>query len=266
MRRITFIRSFALSCTLALSLIPGLSHAQSTLQAVKSRGTMIAGVRFDAPPYGFVDASGKNIGIDIEIAEEIAKRLGVKLELVRVTGQSRIPTLNSGKIDLLVAALTRTAEREKVVDFTMTYITDGAAVVVKKGSPIKTPADLNGKTVSFVQGTTVDAGLKEAAPSAQPMKYQEYPAAFLAFQQGLADAFIGQALGLDQFLKSDPGKYEVLTKLLYPDPTAIGVRKGESEWKAAIDQQLKAIVLDGTWSRIVKKYVSVPVEMPKVAS
>jgi ABC-type amino acid transport substrate-binding protein len=265
MRRITFIRTLAACCTIGLVAIPGVSHAQSTLQAVKSRGTMIAGVRFDSPPYGFVDASGKNVGFDIDFAEEIARRMGVKLELVRVTGQSRIPTLNSGKIDLLVAALTKTAEREKVVDFTMTYITDGAAVVVKKGSPIKTPADLNGRSVAFVQGTTVDAGLKEAAPNAQPIKYQEYPAAFLAFQQGLADAFIGQAFGLDQFLKAEPGKYEVLTKWLYADPIAIGVRKGDTEWKNALDTQLKAIVADGTWNKIVKKHVSIAVEAPKVS-
>lgn len=264
MQRHTFIRDLIAACALAAALAPGLSRAESTLQAVKARGTMIAGVRFDAPPYGFVDANGRNVGFDIEFAEEIARRLGVKLELVRVTGQSRIPTLNSGKVDLLVAGLTRTAEREKVVDFTLTYITDGAAVVVKKGSPIKSPADLNGRPVSFVQGTTVDAGLKEVAPSAQPIKFQEYPAAFLAFQQGVADAFIGQAFGLDQFLKSDPGKYEVLTKWLYADPIAIGVRKGDTEWKNVLDTQLRAIISDGTWNKVVKKYVSVPVETPQV--
>lgn len=265
MRRINLTRCLTITLALALSLFANASQAQSTLQTVKSRGSMIAGVRFDAPPYGFVDASGKNIGLDIEIAEEIAKRLGVKLELVRVTGQSRIPTLNSGKVDLLIAALTRTAEREKVVDFTMTYITDGAAVVVKKGSPIKTPADLNGRSVSFVQGTTVDAVLKEAAPQAQPLKFQEYPAAFLAFQQGVTDAFIGQALGLDQFLKADPGKYEVLPKYLGADPAGIGVRKNDTEWKNMLDTQLKAIVIDGTWAKIVKRYVSIPIETPKVS-
>jgi len=66
-------------------------------------------------------------------AEEIAKRLSVRLELIQVTGQSRIPTLNSGKIDLLLAALTHTRAREKAVDFSITYVQDGLGIMVKKG-------------------------------------------------------------------------------------------------------------------------------------
>ncbi|WP_083745410.1 transporter substrate-binding domain-containing protein [Variovorax sp. KK3] len=262
MKRSMFVRAAALAALLGTSLFAQ-AQSTSTLQTVKSRGTLIAGVRFDSPPYGFVDAAGKNIGFDVEFAEDIAKRLGVKLELVRVTGQSRIPTLTAGKVDMLIAAITKTAEREKVIDFTTTYVTDGSAVVVRKGSPIRTPSDLNGRAVSFVQGTTADAGLKEQAPQAVVTKFQEYPAAFLAFQQGVTEAFIGQALGLDQYIKTDPSKYEVLPKLVIVDPIAIGVRKGDDEWRTALDGQLKAMVADGTWDRIIKKYVSTPVEKPK---
>jgi ABC-type amino acid transport substrate-binding protein len=264
MRR-TVLSSLAIALAFILTFVASKAQAESTLQVVKARGAMIAGVRFDAPPYGYVDANGQNVGFDVEIGAEIAKRLGVRLELIRVTGQSRVPTLISGKVDLLVAALTRTAEREKVVDFTMTYITDGSAVVVKKGSPIKTPSDLNGRTVSYVQGTTADAGMKQLAPQAQVTKFQDYPAAFLAFQQGITEAFIGQALGLDQFLKSDAGKYEVLHDLVVVDPTAIGVRKDDTEWKDALNEILKAMITDGTWSKIITKYVSIPVETPKVS-
>jgi ABC-type amino acid transport substrate-binding protein len=264
MRLKNILTQLTIALTAVVALFCGHAHAESTLKVVKDRGTMIAGVRFDSPPYGYVDASGQNVGFDVEIAGEIAKRLGVKLELVRVTGQSRIPTLTSGKVDLLVAALTKTAEREKVVDFTMTYVTDGSAAVVKKGSPIKKISDLNGKTVSFVQGTTADAGMKEKAPQALITKFQEYPAAFLAFQQGITEAFIGQALGLDRFIKTDADKYEVISELVVEDPTAIGVRKDDTEWKDTLNGLLRDMVKDGTWSKIMTKYVSIPLEAPKI--
>src|SRR4051812_47169366 len=140
------------------------AQAQSSGDAVRARGTLIAGVRFDTPPFGFIDASGKNVGIDIEIAQHIARRLGVKLELMQVTGQSRIPTLNSGKVDMLVAALTRTEERAKAIDFTVTYINDAIGILVKKGTQINNVGDLRGKTISTVQGNTVGPAVKRLAP------------------------------------------------------------------------------------------------------
>ena len=248
---------------LALLFCSGPSQAQSTLQTVKSRGTLIAGVRFDTAPYGFLDASGKNVGIDVEIAEEMARRLGVKLELIQVTGQSRILTLNSGKIDLLLAALTHTRAREKAVDFSITYVQDGLGIMTKKGSAIQKLGDLNGKSVATVQGTTLTAPLKKVAPQARVAEYPEYPQAFLAFQQGLADSFGADLTVLDKFLKSDPNA-EILSVALAPEPIAIGMRKNDSEWRNTLNGLLQDMVTDGTWERITKKYVSLSLPAPEV--
>lgn len=239
------------------------ADAQSALETVKSRGTLIAGVRFDTPPYGTVDAAGKNVGIDIEIAQDMAKRLGVKLELVQVTAQSRIPLLTSGKVDLLLAALTHTREREKVVDFSITYILDGVRIMVKKGSSIRGPDDLSGKSVSTVQGSTNIPILKRVAPNARVIEYQEYPQAFLALKQGLADAFVTDLFILDKFAKSDPS-FEVVGPYLAPEPIAIGVRKNDSAWRNALNDLLQDMVLDGTWARIVKAHVNVSIPAPEV--
>lgn len=239
------------------------SEAQSTLQAVKSRGAMIAGVRYDTPPFGYVDASGKNIGIDVEIGEEIARRLGVKLELSQVTGQSRIPTLNSGKIDLLLAALTHTREREKAIDFSITYLHDGLGVLVQKDSGIRELKDLDGKSISTVQGTTITAPLKKVAPQARVVEYPEYPQAFLALRQGLTDAMVADTIVLDKFMQQE-ASLEILPKYLSPEPIAIGIRKNDSEWRNTLNGLLIDMVNDGTWDRIVKKYVSVTMPTPEI--
>src|SRR4051812_17587387 len=83
-----------------------MSGAQAgTLEDVKTNGVLTAGVRTDLAPFGMLDQSGKTVGLDIAIAEEIARRLGVKLELVPVTGAARIPTLQAGKVDVVLAGL-----------------------------------------------------------------------------------------------------------------------------------------------------------------
>src|SRR5437763_6634187 len=77
--------------------------ASSTFEEVKARGKMIAGVRYDSPPFGSLDSNGKVVGFDIDLINDIAKRLGVGIELVQVTAKTRIPTLESGKIDIIAA-------------------------------------------------------------------------------------------------------------------------------------------------------------------
>ena len=254
-----FLKTVLAVMMLVLMARPGC--AQSTLEAVKSRGAIVVGVRFDSPPYGYVDDNGKNVGIDVDLAGEIAKRLAVKLTLLQVTGQSRIPTLNSGKVDLLMADLTHTREREKAIDFSETYIEDGIAVMVRKDGTVQDPADLDGKSVSFVQGSTANAALRRVAPGARVTEYQEYPQAFLAFRQGVTDAFISDALTLDQFLKTDDG-LRILPKYLAPEPIAIGLRKNDSAWRDTLNGALQDMVADGTWDRVVKKYVTIPMQRP----
>lgn len=239
------------------------ASAQSTLDAVKGRGALIAGVRFDTPPYGSLDASGKSVGIDIDIASEVAKRLGVRLQLLQVTGQTRIPQLNAGKVDLLLAALTRTPEREKAVDYTMIYFMDDIRMLVRKGSNIRVPADLSGKNVTTVQGSTNVPILKREVPDAKVQLFPEYPQAFLALRQGLADAMVTNGVILDQFVKAD-SNFEVVGSFGAPEYIGIGVRKDDPAWRKALNDILRDMVKDGTWDRIVKSHVSIEVPRPEL--
>src|SRR4051812_10182322 len=127
----------AVAVLLSAMLLPIAASQASTLDEVKARGKLIAGVRYDSPPFGYLDPAGTVVGFDIDLIREIAKRLGVELELVQVTAKTRIPTLEAGKIDVIAAALTHTRERDKVLDFTISYVLDGQKLMVPKGSPIR---------------------------------------------------------------------------------------------------------------------------------
>jgi len=238
------------------------AQAGSTLDEVKARGTLVAGVRYDSPPFGYLDPSGKVVGFDIDLISDIAKRLGVGIELVQVTAKTRIPMIESGKIDVIAAVLTHTRERDRVIDFSISYLLDGQRLLVKKGSDIRGVGDLKGKTVSAVQGSYNEGIIRKLAPEAKILVFQEYPQAFLALKQGLADAFTTTATILEGISKKDPD-FESVGELLTSEPIAFGMRENDSKWRDAINFALQDMVADGTYKTFFKKYLTLPYHAPE---
>src|SRR5262245_34169228 len=112
-------RALLLLAMVAFAALPVEAQQKSTLDAVKARGTLVAGVKNDYPPFGSIDEGGKTVGFDIDIVEYIANRLGVKLDLRPVTSANRIPMLMNETVDLIAASTTITQERGEVVDFSV---------------------------------------------------------------------------------------------------------------------------------------------------
>src|SRR3546814_9454861 len=119
----------ALGFGAATSLAACQSQARSTLEAVRERGTLLAGVRFDAPPNGYVSPQGEIIGFGPDLARALARHLGVELELVQVTSKNRIPLLQSGQIDADIGTTTPTKTRDEVIDFSYAYVVDPTLIM-----------------------------------------------------------------------------------------------------------------------------------------
>jgi polar amino acid transport system substrate-binding protein len=219
---------------------------ESTLDAIKKRGTLLAGVRFDMPPYGYVGDGGSVTGIDIEIVNTIAKKLGVKVELKQVTAQTRIPMLTSGAIDVIAAGIGHTLEREQAVDFTVTYFENVTQFAVKSDSATKTYRDLAGKTVASLQGTPHFAGLKAKEATAKPLTLQEYPQAILAVMDGKADAFMGDDATLLLMQKQNKSIKIVGDPHDFPRwRVALAIRPNDSKWRNFLNSQLSEMWRDG---------------------
>ncbi|MEN6327686.1 MAG: transporter substrate-binding domain-containing protein, partial [Syntrophomonas sp.] len=127
---------------------------QSTLEKVLKTKQLTVACALTFPPFGSKDASGKPEGYDVDLANELAKSLGAKLTIIDVTSANRIPYLETGKADIVMADFTRTLERAQKIDFTDPYVVAGETLLVKKGSGIKGITDLKGKTVAVVKGGT----------------------------------------------------------------------------------------------------------------
>src|SRR5580692_12296611 len=125
------LRLMATFATL-LALAPlGAANAQAdSLSKIKERGTLKAGVKFDTPPFGFLDEKNEPTGFDLDLVRKIAEKLGVGVEFVKVTSPTRIPLLVSGNVDLVAASMTNTPERAQTIDFSLTYYTGAQTLVV----------------------------------------------------------------------------------------------------------------------------------------
>jgi polar amino acid transport system substrate-binding protein len=249
---LAFLRSLALLAFLA----PAAALAQapaSTLDTVKQKGLLVVGVKNDYPPFGYIDEKGQTVGFDIEIARYIAGKLGTKLELRPVTSANRIPMLMNGNVDLIAASVTITREREEVVDFSVPYIVIGSKFLVKKGSGIKTYADLAGKVVAFTQGTPWGDKVKAEQPNSTPLVFQDKPQAVLAVVQGKAAAYVDDAAPLFIFAQQQK-ELEAVGEPTKPAPMGLAVRPNDSKWRDAVNFALIDMWEDGTYKKLYQQF------------
>lgn len=243
----------AVIIALGLVLSQASSSLPSTLDEVKKRGLLVAGVKFDSPPFGFIDRNGQNAGFEIDLARYLAESLGVRLKLVQVTSKTRIPLLLNGHVDLLIATMTHQRERDRVIDFSITYFRDGQRLLVKKGSGIKSYRDLAGKVVATVQGSTSERNIAKVQPAATILAFQEYPQAFLALRQGKAQAVTTDSLILLGLKRADPD-YEIVGEYFSTEPYATGIRENDSKWRDSINFALMDWWASGGYRRAFTRW------------
>ncbi|MDK2806676.1 MAG: arginine/lysine/histidine transporter system substrate-binding protein, partial [Thermoanaerobacterium sp.] len=154
----------SLSLIVMLSIILSGCSKQSTLSRVKKSGVIVMGTSADFQPFEFhklVNGKDTIMGFDVDLANAIAKKLGVKLEIKDIDFTGLIPALQSGQIDMAIAGMNATPDRKKNVDFSDEYYNSEQVLVVKSSSSINNLKDLNGKTVAVQLGTTSDDAAKK---------------------------------------------------------------------------------------------------------
>jgi len=243
----------------ALILIAGLFGtllAADTLEAVKKKGVLVAGVKDSTPGFGFVDEKTREIvGYDVDFVKAIAKKMGVKLELKAVTSASRMPQLTEGNIDIIAATMTATPERAKQIDFSLTYFFTGQKFIVKKRT-VKTLADLDGKRIGTAKGSTSEQNAAKALPKATVLSFDDYPQAFLALQQGKVFAVTTDESILANLLGRVPNKqqFEIPDIQISDEPYGLGMRKGDKNFADFVNKTLLEMEKSGEAKRIFDRW------------
>jgi len=224
-----------------------------TLQDIKARGRLLAGVKTDFPPFGFVDEKGVNKGFDVDIAKAIAKELfgsEKAVEFVAVTSGNRIAFLTTGKIDIILASMTITEERKKVIDYSVPYFMSGHLILVHKDSSITKYQDLAGKKVATTQGSTGDIVTGELVPTAERIKFQQNSQSLQALKDRRVDAFVQDDMLLIDLQRQNPDLKIVGWPPFRPAPYGLGVRKGDKEWLDFVDATITKLKKSGEYQKL----------------
>ncbi len=236
--------------------VGGVASAADTLEAVKKKGVLVAGVKDSTPGFGFVDEKTREIvGYDVDFVKAIARKLGVKLELKPVTSASRMPQLTEGNIDIIAATMTRTPERAKQIDFSNTYFFTGQKFIVKKGT-VRSLADLDGKRIGTAKGSTSEQNARKALPKATILSFDDYPQALLALHQGKVFAVTTDESILANLLSKAPNRdrYEIPDIQISDEPYGLGVRKGDRNFVAFVNRTLVEMEKSGEAKKIFNKW------------
>lgn len=231
----------------------------TALGDIKSRGKLIVGVKYDTKLFGLKDpASGNVEGFDIDISKALAKEIlgdETKIEFKEVTSKTRIPMLNNNDIDMIVATMTITEERKKEVDFSDVYFKAGQSLLVKKGSAIKSIDDIKkGTKVLAVKGSTSVDNIKEKAPDASILEFDNYQDAFSALKAGQGDTLTTDNAILYGMVVQDPD-YEVVGEPFTDEPYGIAIKKGAADLLSSVNEGLKKLHDSGEYDTIYKKWI-----------
>jgi ABC-type amino acid transport substrate-binding protein len=226
------------------------------LDDARSRGKLLVGVKTDFPPFGYLDPSGKPAGFDVDVARYLARALFEeegRLELVPVTSGSRIPFLYSDWIDMIVATMTVTEDRKRVLDFSDPYFVSSSLLLVPAGSALRGIEDLAGRTVAVLEGSVQEKDLEQVAPGAKRVAFRNMEEAVAALRGKQVDALCQDDMPILALAK-DRRDLKVTGKPILPRPYAIAVRKGDDQTLRWVNDKLSAMKKDGTYDRLREKY------------
>ena len=189
-------------------LMPGIAKAETVMEKVARTGVLTAGTSKDALPFAYSDSQGKLTGYSVDmltlIQQQLEKELGKKitLKLVVVTPAARIPKIINRQVDIVCDASSFTWERDKKVDFSISYGVTGTQVLIKKETNLGSPESLINKRVGVLAGTTNEQAIKQIQPQTKLVYFKTRPEAFAALEQGKIDAFASDSILLEGWLQT----------------------------------------------------------------
>jgi polar amino acid transport system substrate-binding protein len=257
-------RRFVALATLAVSALPFGAQAQAALDEVMARKLIRIAIPTDFPPYGFVGTDLKPQGLDIDMGNLIAAKLGVPVELVPVTSANRIAYLQTKKADLVISTLGKNAEREKVIDFSAAYSPFFQAVFAAKSMSIKGATDLAGKTVGVTRGAIEDLELtKIAPPTADIKRFEDNNATVSAFVSGQVQVIATGASVAGNMMARNEALATEYKFVLKDSPNFIGVNKGEDKLRLKVNEIIAAAKAAGELDKMAQKWLGRPAgELP----
>ena len=240
---------------LVLAVATG-AHAESAVDAVRARGALRVGVKADAPPFGSVDAAGRPVGFEIELARFFARVLfddDRRAELVPVTTAPRFDALTAGRVDVLLATVTATDERRRLLELSDPYFMAASRVLVRNDSRVQGLADLAARPVAVVRDSAQARDVGELQPRAVVRVVGSVLEGVHAVRSGQAEGFVYDDLVLLSLVGSDPA-LRILRTPLAPRPFVAAARRQDAELIRWVNGWLARMRRDGSYGEMWRRH------------
>jgi polar amino acid transport system substrate-binding protein len=244
-------------CAAAFSSAQAQDASSDILKNVLDRGVVRVGECMGLAPFGTYNANNEPEGYDIDIANELGATLGVKVEIVNVDPAARIPSLETGKVDVVFCDTTRTLDRLKRVAFTDTYNVTGTVILSNKETPVNSLEELNGKTVAIAKGTPYADVVKKSAPDAEVIAFNSPADIITAVKQGQAAAAIENSAFLNYMAKSDPSLHVTSESVIELYYNSFAIPQGQPNWLAYLNEFIFQLNTSGKNKELYKKWFGV---------
>lgn len=238
----------------------GNAQQGALMKQIKEKGKLVVGTASGYPPYEFVDTSAgdkKVIGVDMAFAQQIADKLGVKLEVQDMNFQALLASLVGGKVDLAIAGINPTDERRKTMDFSAEYLPTAEMVIIRKtdAGKYKTLEDLTGKAIGVQKSTTQEETAKTAIKNAKVVALAHVPEVILELKQGKIDGVVVEGIvGRQYLVYNDDLQFAEVTFPNSVKASAVALPKGNDDLKALINQVIKENSDNGNFEKWADEY------------
>lgn len=255
-RGLCLLLALVLVCTGVM--FAGAEAADDSLQKVLDKGTFILGFDASFPPMGFIDENGDYVGFDLDVAKEVANRLGVELVLQPIDWAAKDLELNAGNIDCIWNGMTATKERQASMSLSIPYLENAQVVCVLNDAPYQTLEDLTGKTAAVQAGSSGAEALEAATAFKESLnevvEFQDYAMALMDLENKSADAVVIDVVVANYYIAKKGANYRLLDESLAPELYAIGFRKADGLLTAKVNEILIAMADDGALPQIATEW------------
>ena len=231
-------------------------YKDNSLKKVLDAGQLVLGLDTEFPPMGFIDDKGEIVGFDIDVAEEVCRRLGVTLVKKGIDWDSKEDELNSGSIDCIWNGMSITPARAEAMNLSEPYMKNELIVAIMSSSSIKGMRDLDGRTIGVQSGSTAEDVLR-ASDSFSDITIIEYPDNLTLFDKleaGEMDAALVDSIVAYYYVFSSSEKFYILPDSLEEEEYAIGFRKNDQALRDRIQEIISDMKTDGTLGKISKNW------------
>ena len=240
------------SAVLSLAVLAlGATASARDLAAVKQAGTLVVATEPTYPPFTYTQGK-KVVGFEAELAELLAKQLGVKVEWKTSSFDTLLIGLGQGRYDMVIASHGITPERQKAVDFSSPHYCSGGVLVSKSGGP-RTLADLKGKKLGVQLGTTYATRARSLPGVGRIQTYPNNTDALQALMAGRTDAYLTDRFVALEARKKTGGKVQI-GDLIFQEKIGIAFQKGNKSLTTAVNAALKKVQSDGSYQKLSEKY------------